>query len=99
MEGEIISVRACRHCQTGVAWCEVDMRIGREAESVCGASAPLVVSGGGGRCVGVWTRAVGGRSAGKGGVGACDCSSALMGLPRLCLSKTNSDHITELDAE
>ena len=44
-EGEIISVCACRHWQTGVAWWEMDMRRGCEAESVCGASARFAVVG------------------------------------------------------
>lgn len=63
------------------------MRRGCETESVCGASAPLSVGG--------WIGAVGEGSVG--GVRACDYNAALMDLPRLCLSETNSDHISELE--
>lgn len=84
--GEIILVCACPPCQTGVAWCEIDMRRGCEAGSVCGASAPL-----GGRGGGIEAAA----EKSVGGVEACDYSAALMELPRLCLSETNSDHVTE----
>ncbi len=74
--------------QTGVAWCEMDKRRGRETQSVCGASAPLAVGRCGGGSGAVCEGCVG-------GVGARDCSAAPMDFPRLCLSETNPDHITE----